>query len=131
MKNNNHIKFILFMSAILFVSCDPTQTLILQKNDVKSSISIYGNQTIFPNNKENQMKYDRIIKIDSTFKLSQIYGYGLGNWNKEEIVEISKRIDSIVIIKNGVKNILKKEEINTFLLKSRKGLHNSKLILEN
>ena len=119
------------MSAILFVSCDPTQTLILQKNDVKSSISIYGNQTIFPNNKENQMKYDRIIKIDSTFKLSQIYGYGLGNWNKEEIVEISKRIDSIVIIKNGVKNILKKEEINTFLLKSRKGLHNSKLILEN
>lgn len=132
MKLNYNLKYLIFVLTLIFVSCDSPQSLVIQKNNTSSSISIFGNHTIFPKDNLNKFEYEKVIKIDSTLKSSQTYNYGLGNWSKEELYEISKKIDSIVIIQNNSKNIIiNKKEIHSYLLARRKGLHNSKLILEN
>ena len=132
MKLDHSLKYLIYIFIMLFISCDSSQSLVIQKNNTNSSVYIYGNQKIFMNDISNKMKFENVIKIDSTLKSSQTYNYGLGNWTKEELLEISKKIDSIVIFQNNIKNkIMNENEIHSYLSAQRKGLHKSKLILEN
>ena len=129
-------RVILFVSVTMGLqSCDPPKILQIRTVDKPDySVAIYANKNILPRKPENANEKivlrfpsnDVPIKTDTTFY------YGLGGWpGKDLMSEFAKNFDSIIIIRNGVKQSLTQHDaITKFLLEHRHGFANSTLTIE-
>lgn len=121
--------FVIFL--LFFISCDPARILVIKaakKNN--ASVMIYGNGSIIPQQNANEKILIQIPSKDNEYETT--YFYGLGAWgDSTSILHLTNNIDSIIIVNNTNKKILKnKQEIHSFLLKSRHGFAKSILSIE-
>ena len=125
---------LLFLISVL-QSCDPARILqIRTSNKPNYSVAIYANRNILPfeNDRQNEKFILKIPTNDAIPKTDTTFHYGIGGWpDKDKMREFSKNIDSIIIIRNGVKLSLKNQnDITEYLLKQRHGFGKSILTIE-
>lgn len=123
------------LATLIFCSCDPARIMQIRAVDKPNySVTVYANNNILPFQKDKQTEKlilqfpsnNSPIKRDTTFR------YGIGGWHdKKNMPEFAKNFDSIIIIRNGQKQSLtKQEEITKYLLNQRHGFGKSILTIE-
>ncbi len=128
---------IIYSLFVIFVleSCDPAKVLQVRTiNNPNYSITIYANRNILPyaDGDRDQKFILQIPTNDIKPKTDTAFSYGIGPWpNKNGMEQFSKNIDSIIIIRNGVKQSLSDQnDITDYLVKQRRGLGKSILRIE-
>jgi hypothetical protein len=130
------LKLIPILLVCMLSSCDPARVLIMKPSKKQNrKILIYGNQALVPLIFQNDTLNKKVV-IDTPIKDSnrnkELVFYGIGVWGDSSIVKFSKNIDSIVIIKDDLKNKLdSQEEINSYLKENLKGLLHNKIVLNS
>jgi hypothetical protein len=117
-------------AVVLFIqSCDPGRVLIVKSaNKPNSFVEIYANQYFRSGaegyGKENKQVLIRIPTDEIPVRRDTAFYFGFGGWGGDESMRnFSKKIDSIIISNSNSKIILNdQEEINSYLLKHRRGL---------
>jgi hypothetical protein len=139
---HNHFIKVMFsicvVAAVLFIqSCDPARILIVKSsNKPNSSVEIYANKNLQAlanaNGKENGQAVIKIPTNEIPVKRDTAFYFGFGGWREDEsISQFSRTIDSIIIQSNNGKVVLnKQEEINSYLLKHRRGLFKQVLTIK-
>lgn len=117
------------LSVAIFQSCDPGRILQIKTvNKPNYSVTIYANGNILPASKERQ---NEKLVLHFPTKMDTAFYYGIGTWHDDKMPEFAKNFDSIIIIRNGVKqNLTSQEDIVKFLLKQRHGFAKSILTIE-
>ena len=126
--------FLLFIISVL-QSCDPARILQIRTvNKPNYSVTIYTNRNILPfeSDRQNEKFILQIPTNDAKPKTDTTFHYGIGGWpDKDKMPEFSKNIDSIIIIRNGVRlGLTNQNEIIQYLLKQRHGFGKSILTIE-
>ncbi|NAS31709.1 hypothetical protein GTQ40_12050 [Flavobacteriaceae bacterium R38] len=131
---------VLMITSFLLFGCDPALMLMVEAEKAEdTSVTIYADKTFFPDRihlpyeKENKDE-KTIIRVpwtDSIKNYKRNFSYGIGIWSDELVSNLSEHIDSI-ILKNssGILKINKKTDIETYLLKNRRGFPIKKLIIK-
>lgn len=128
-----NVKLLIFLIITMaFTSCDPMRILVI-KSKQNTSVTIYANQAMTNQTTvSNQKTIIRIPSLESPSKTDTTFYFGLGGWGNSDLIKnLSKKIDSIIIIDNHEKILLKNQsEINAYLMKRRGGYAKRKLIIE-
>lgn len=128
-----NVKLLIFLIITMaFTSCDPMRILVI-KSKQNTSVTIYANQAMTNQTTvSNQKTIIRIPSLESPSKTDTTFYFALGGWGNSDLIKnLSKKIDSIIIIDNHEKILLKNQsEINAYLMKRRGGYAKRKLIIE-
>lgn len=123
------------LTVATLTSCDPGRTLVIKApNKPNTSVVVYANANILPYATDNisEKIIIKIPEIDSSIKRDTTFYFGLGGWRDDSLMpSFSQNIDSIVIVNiSGTVVLDNQTDINSYLLKNRRGFAKRKLIIE-
>ena len=113
----------------MIISCDPVKTISIKKNsDPNIKVVIYGNEKLNP--EETLDSKRSTIKLKANENIKKVY-YGIGNWDNNEIKELSNNIDSIAFVEYDETILINdNKQIQNFLIKNRKGILKNTIIIK-
>jgi hypothetical protein len=125
------IKKLLFVIiiAVITQSCDPARVLMIKATGKPTvSVTIYADKKMLPHRWRNE-KEKVVFKVSPNAehkKRDSTLFFGFGGWSEDAIqTELTKHIDSIVIVNSTGKQILNTPtDISTYLIAHRYGFVN-------
>lgn len=131
--------FLILIRIVLTVgtltSCDPARILVIKaSNKPNTSVAFYANTNILPyaNDSVSEKIIIKIPEVATSTYSDTTFCYGLGGWGDESVISsFSQSIDSIVVINNSKIVVIDNQaDINSYLLKNRRGYAKRKLVIE-
>lgn len=130
MKKLNFLLLLLF--AFFLTSCDPSQNIVfINKGKSEAKVKLIVNSK-FKNEAPDEEALAKVIKGDSivfhikpgnTKENESFIYFGRGRWREDQILEISKSINSIEIENADKKVVYKSQEaINNLFLNNKSGI---------
>ena len=120
------IFFVICFTVLILTGCDPIKLLTVKAAPNTQVIIYKKGQNIEADTAKN------IIRVPENGTVEQQFYFGLGLWPEEAIINYSASLDSIVFYnKDGKTKLTNQTDIQNYLMKQRRGLFKSNLIIES
>ncbi len=120
------IFFVICFTVLILTGCDPIKLLTVKAAPNTQVIIYKKGQNIEADTAKN------IILVPENGTVEQQFYFGLGTWPEKAIINYSASLDSIVFYNKDEKTKLTNQtDIQNYLMKQRRGLFKSNLIIES